>query len=84
MYHKLGKKFLSPTINLWMEDPDFFRFVRHLDKYLPQPLRFVQGIDTTPTAYCGDVLIHFNHYKTEEEAEEKWNERKTRINWDFR
>lgn len=79
MYHKLGKRFMSPTINLWMEDPDFFKFVRDLDTYMQQPLRFVQGIDATPTAYCGDVLIHFNHYKSEAEAEEKWNERKTRI-----
>ena len=72
MYHKLGKRFMSPTINLWMEDPDFFKFVRDLDTYMQQPLRFVQGIDATPTAYCGDVLIHFNHYKSEAEAEEKW------------
>lgn len=80
MYHKLGKKFLSPTINLWMEDEDFIRFVRNLDDYLSQPLRFVNGIDATPTAFCGDVLIHFNHYKTNNEAETKWNERKLRIN----
>lgn len=65
-----------------MEDPDFYRFVNKLDWYLNQPLRFVKGIDATPTAYCGDVLIHFNHYKTEKEAEEKWNERKKRINRD--
>jgi len=29
-----------------------------------------------------DVLIHFLHYKTFEEAQEKWNKRKQRINWD--
>lgn len=80
MYHFLGKQFLSPTVNLWMEDKDFYRFVKRLDWYLAQPLKFVKGIDATPTAYCGDVLIHFNHYKTEAEAENKWNERKKRIN----
>lgn len=82
MYHKLGKQFLSPTINLWMQDKDFFRFVNKLEWYLGQQLRFVQGIEATPTAYCGDVLIHFNHYKTENEAASKWDERKKRINRD--
>ena len=82
MYHKLGKQFMSPTINLWMHDVEFFRFVRNLDDYLALPLRFEPNDLGYPTAYCGDVLIHFNHYKTEEDAESKWNERKTRINKD--
>lgn len=80
MYHKLGKQFLSPTINLWMEDKDFFRFVRKIDWYIVQPLKFVRELESTPVAYCGDVLIHFNHYKTEDEAASKWEERKMRIN----
>ncbi len=82
MYHKLGKQFLSPTINLWMHDVEFFRFVRNMDAYFAQPLRFIPNEFGYPTAYCGDVLIHFNHYKTEKEAEAKWEERKKRINRD--
>lgn len=82
MYHKLGKQFLSPTINLWMHDVDFYRFLRDMDTYLEQPLRFVPNELGYPTAYCGDMLIHFNHYKTEEEAAKKWYERIKRINKD--
>lgn len=82
MYHKLGKQFLSPTINLWMEDEDFLKFVHDMDAYLEKPLRFIQGRDTTPVAYCGDVMIHFNHYTTEADAEAKWSARKVRINKD--
>lgn len=82
MYHKLGKQFLSPTINLWMHDVDFYRFVHNMDYYLSQPLKFVQGIDKTPTAYCGDILVHFNHYHSDEEANRKWVERTMRINQD--
>lgn len=82
IYHELGEQFLSPTINLWMYDKDFLKFVHNLDEYLSYELRFVSGIDPTPTAYCGDILIHFNHYKTEEEANSKWEERKARINRD--
>ncbi len=82
MYHKLGKQFMSPTINLWMHDVDFYRFVHNMDYYLSQPLKFVQGIDKTPTAYCGDILVHFNHYHSDEEANRKWVERTMRINKD--
>ena len=82
MYHKLGKQFLSPTINLWMYDEDFYKFVKNLNYYLVQPLRFVQVGEPFPTAYCGDVMIFFNHYHTDEEAMVKWEERKRRLNKD--
>lgn len=82
MYHDLGCQFLSPTIDLWMYDKDFYRFVTHLKEYLSYDLAFVQGIDETPTAYLNDILIHFNHYHSEQEAKEKWDSRKKRINYD--
>lgn len=82
MYHELGQKFLSPTINLWMYDKDFLKFVHNLKDYLSYDLRFVDGIDDTPTAYLNDILIHFNHYHSNEEAKQKWDERKNRINYD--
>ncbi len=82
MYHKLGKRFLSPTINLWFQDEDFFKMVNDFDYYFAQPLRFVKiGMDY-PTAYLDDILIHFNHYHTEDEAAAKWSERVKRINKD--
>jgi uncharacterized protein (DUF1919 family) len=35
-----------------------------------------------PCSLLGDVEIRFNHYKTFEEAQQCWNRRKERINWD--
>ncbi len=55
-----------------MEEKDFYRFAANLKHYLSQELRFVSGIDETPTAWCDDVLVHFNHYHSEEEAATKW------------
>ncbi len=43
MYHKLKKRFLSPTINLWMYDKDFLRFVAHLKEYMSKELVFAEG-----------------------------------------
>lgn len=82
MYHKLGKQFLSPTINLWMEDEDFFKFVHNIEYYLAQPLVFIPRQFGSPAAKIDDVILYFNHYKTEDEAEVKWNERKRRVNMD--
>lgn len=81
MYHKLGKQFLSPTINLWMHDKDFIRFIGNLKEYISKDLLFVEGIDYTPTAWCGDVLIHFNHAHSQQEALDAWNKRRVRINY---
>lgn len=82
IYHNLGLPFLSPTINLWMEEKDFYKFAGRLKYYLSQELRFVSGIDETPVAWCGDIMIHFNHYHSEEEAANKWYERCKRVNYD--
>lgn len=65
-----------------MYENDFYRFVANMRYYLAQPLRFVHGVDPTPTAYLDDILIHFNHYHSDAEAQVKWEERCKRINWD--
>lgn len=87
IYHRLGKKFLSPTINMWMTQPDFVKFLLHLDEYLSEQLKFVESNDTTPTAKLGrntlpEIILHFNHANSNYEADKQWNDRKTRINRD--
>lgn len=82
MYKKLGKKFLSPTINLWMTQRDFIKFVVNLKRYIEKDLVFSDTDKCYPVAMLGDIEINFNHYKTAQEAEEAWNRRKQRINYD--
>lgn len=83
IYHRLGQKFLSPTVNLCFPDKkEYVRFVKNLKYYLSLELRFVESDLPYPVAYCGDVKILFNHYKTEQEAREKWVERSKRVNYD--
>ena len=82
IYNRLGRKFLSPTINLWMHQQDFLKFVEKLRDYTALDLEFVDSEYDYPVALLGDIKIHFNHYKTEREAEECWNRRKSRINYD--
>ena len=40
IYHRLGKQFLSPTINMFFSQPDFVSFCMHLDYYLQQKLLY--------------------------------------------
>lgn len=83
IYHDLNLPFNSPTINLSMDTDDFIKLVGHLKYYLEQEI--VKLEDKNYDFPCGeldDIKIRFNHYKTFEDAVEKWNERKRRINWD--
>ena len=87
IYHLLGLRFNSPTINLWIDKREFIMFAVNLKYYLDQELHFYEKKGRTcPCAYLGDgekrISIDFVHYKTEDEARNKWEERKQRINWD--
>lgn len=84
IYHRLGKQFLSPTINMWMRQKEFLTFVENLDEALEQELVFIKTEYDHPVAQVvtkgGMVNLYFNHAKTEAEAEENWHRRKARIN----
>lgn len=93
MYHDLGLQFLSPTINVLFGNRGMIDFVKHLDEYadadlsdtgktVPNPggKPFLVGLlrkDGLP-----DVEVIFGHYRSFEEAKEKWFERYPRINHD--
>lgn len=85
IYHDLGLRFLSPTINLTIQD--FPTFIEHFDHYMhceltelpsdrPFPVGRLESVDPPP------ITILFNHYASFAEAKEKWEARKARINYD--
>ncbi len=82
LYHDFGQKFLSPTINLYIESPDFIKFCKDLSGYLSYDLMELRESNKYPIGILKDIKIHFLHYKSFEEAKFKWNVRKKRINWD--
>ena len=79
-YSDMKMQFLSPTIDLYFSTSDFLKFVCHMEEYLTMELEMTMG-ETYPLGHLDDVLIRFMHYGSCEEAKNKWNERKTRINW---
>ncbi|MBE5921850.1 MAG: DUF1919 domain-containing protein [Lachnospiraceae bacterium] len=94
-YQYLGMPYLSPTVGLYFFAEDYLRFVSKLHHYLALDLKFIPAeqskyIDelrkknqtTVPIGILDDVEIIFLHYHSEEEAREKWERRKQRINYD--
>lgn len=87
VYHNLGLKFRSPTINLFFSNQDFWIFVNDLESFLSAEVieekdRSVQYPVGSITANEKKVYINFMHYKSFEEAKEKWDERKQRVSFD--
>ena len=90
VYDWFGRKYLSPTIGLYFNAINYIRFLSNLPYYLslePQPdeasddLYKVYNHDQLMKAHIGDVHFVFVHYMTFGEAIEKWNRRKSRINF---
>lgn len=86
MYHDLGLEFLSPTINLTIGIKDFIKMAKNLKWYMDQPLEELESGESFPVARLGTgdaaVQVNFLHYGTFQDAREKWEERKRKINWD--
>ena len=83
LYYDMKLKFLSPTINLSFDMNDYVKMLKNLRWYMKQPiLPYNDERFDFPTGKLGDIEIRFNHYKSFDEAVDKWNERKKRINWD--
>lgn len=91
MYHDLGLRFLSPTINLFFAHHCFIDWVQHYEEYRDAVLYNTGEYDINEDGLHGpicllkktglpDIEIHFLHYSSFEEAKRKWYERYNRIN----
>lgn len=86
VYHNLGLRFNSPTIDLFMSTKDFLSFTQNLKGYLSAEL--VEVNDTSVNYPVGQltykektITILFMHYKNFKCAQEKWNTRKKRVDF---
>ncbi|PJG85738.1 DUF1919 domain-containing protein [Conservatibacter flavescens] len=79
--HDLGQKFHSPFVNLYLTPKDFIRYLQNIPYYQNVKLNFEQE-SPYPIAKLEDISIHFMHYHSIQEAEEKWYTRSARINDD--
>ena len=87
IYHDLGLKFNSPTINLSMDNDDFLTFLENLESFLTKG-KMVQ-LDSSNQSYPVGCLknedkcitLNFVHYYSFEEGRDKWFERSKRVDF---
>lgn len=84
-YQWLGLPYNSPFIGLFLYGQCYMKLLRNFDSYMQKELEFIEiskyadAYNNHPIALLGDVEIHFQHYKSIDEAQEKWNRRKQRM-----
>lgn len=78
--HELGLRFNSQFVNLFVNTKDYIEYLKNFDYYNSKKLRFeADSTKNYPIGKLDDLTIDFVHYKSNEEAEQKWEERKSRI-----
>lgn len=97
VYGYFSKAYQSPTIGLYFFSEDYVKFVYNLKYYLSVQPCFISykesrhreslekygGMNLTcPIGIFDDIEVVFLHYKSPEDALNKWNRRKERIQWD--
>ena len=93
VYEYLGLKFNSPTIGIYFYAPEYIKFCKNFDYYIKKKLKFITYKDSkyrdelirrkeqnVIIGVLDDVEIVFLHYKTKQEAKNKWERRCKRIN----
>jgi uncharacterized protein (DUF1919 family) len=95
LYKLLDRPFNTPFIGLMLMSPCYIKLMNNPRYFLGLPLVFknnskypaMQEINAGkdfPVGVLGDsgIEIHFLHYDSEDEANEKWKRRIQRIDWD--
>ncbi len=92
VYQRYNLPYNTPTVGLYFFADDYIKFVSDLEYYLSLKLNFIdveksrhyevlqrRGELDVPIGILDDVEIVFLHYKDKEEAFNKWERRKTRV-----
>lgn len=82
IYDYFGLPYATPTIGLYFSSDDFIKFVENIPYYLNCELLPCEGTEKCKVrGRLGDIYLNFVHYDSFEEALDKWNRRKQRVNF---
>ena len=93
-YKILEREYNTPFVGLFIMPECFAKLVTDFDAYMAKEIVFIdkskypphdepgRGADQYPLGLLGDLELHFVHYKTAEDAVEKWQRRKARMDLD--
>lgn len=92
-YRCTGRPYNTPFVGLMLMAPCYIQLLEKPAYYLEQELEFINTSKYAdlqakrqhrayPLGLLGGLEIHFLHYKSTNEAAQKWNRRKQRIDWE--
>lgn len=90
LYHELYLPFTSPTINIFIPDDSYCKFVSNFEYYLTEPLQLKREGDMRKN-YCPigkigegekEITLEFSHDITFEDGWKAWERRKKRVNFE--
>lgn len=93
VYEALGREYNTPTVGLFFYASCYIKFISNLKENLSKDLKFIdqskyeianEARKKNPYpigSINGEIEIHFLHYKTNNEALEKWTRRSDRVNF---
>jgi uncharacterized protein (DUF1919 family) len=85
VYQWLERPYNSPFVGIGIKGACYLKLISKFDYYMNTPIQFSKKSKypdreiTYPLGIIDDVEIHFTHYKTEEEAKQKWERRTQRM-----
>lgn len=96
IYEDYNLPYLSPTVGLFFYADDYIKFLKDLEVNLSSELKFLENSkyeianiyrESNRNYYPigvlnDDIEIHFLHYSTNQDAYEKWERRRKRVNFD--
>jgi len=96
VYQHFAMQYRTPFVGLFLFPPCYVKLLQDFQKHMTSELRFKDpllsryrekseetGSPGSPLGVLGDdIEIHFLHYRSEDEARQKWDKRKRRINYD--
>lgn len=94
LYRWMKLQYNTPFVGLMLMAPCYIKFLKNPRYYINSKVQFIDsskypGMNQYrelnhmyPLGLIDDIEIHFLHYNSNEEALEKWEKRKRRINWD--
>jgi uncharacterized protein (DUF1919 family) len=91
VYKGLHLQYRTPFVGLFLFAPDYMKLLENFTDYMSKDMKFTgetrykQHIDYDikyPVGLLDDLEVHFVYSKDNEDAVEKWDRRRKRINWD--
>lgn len=85
VYQWYNRPYNTPFVGLFLYGPCYLKLLDNFEHYMARELVFIDKSrypnrpKTYPVGQLDDIEVHFTHYKTEEEAGNKWNKRRVRM-----